>query len=68
MFHGHSNSNFKVSMERKYIEVCFKVLINKFKLAQMCVSGSWKHTRGLGAVLEIEVQKEKICSRVEAQR
>ena len=61
MFHGHSHRKCKVSMEKKYIEVCFKVLfINKFKMAYMCASVPWKHTRGLGAVLEMKVQKEKI--------
>ena len=60
MFHGYSNSKCKVLMEKKYIEVYYKVLINKFKVGYMCVSGPWKHTRGLGAVLEMEVQKEKI--------
>ena len=60
MFHGHSNSKCKILIERKYIEVCFKVLfINKFKMAYMCASGPWKHTRALGAVLEMKVQKEK---------
>ena len=57
MFHGHSNSKCKVLIERKYIEVCFKVFfffINKFKMAYMC------------AVLEMIVQKEEIYSRVEA--
>ena len=69
MFHGHSNSKCKVLIERKYIQVCFKVLfINKFKVAYMCASGPWKHTRALGAVLEVEIQKEKIYSRVEAHR
>ena len=48
----------------RFVSVLFYLFIfffiNKFKVGYMCVSGPWKHTRGLGAVLEMEVQKEKI--------
>ena len=47
-------------MEKKYIEVYFKVLnINKIEVSYMYVSGP-RNTRGLGAALEMKIQKEKI--------
>ena len=42
----------------RFVSVLF--FINKSKVGYLCVSGSGKHTRGLGAVLEMEIPKEKI--------
>ena len=52
--------NVKYLLKGNILRLVSVLFINKFKVAYMCASGPWKHTRGLGAVLEMKVQKEKI--------
>ena len=61
MFHGHSYRKCKVSMEKKYIEVCFSPFLSiNLKWVTCMLPGPEAHKRTWCSTLNVITKKEKI--------